>query len=126
MKNKGDYEKHFIKFMEVFTMYKQTETSRELALFTLNDGRIYERFTVPTLRNLAKKKAKGTYDHEKAVIAMHYVATEGARAYVDEFCTAGTKYHEIFPKSDRMSAASEMLEHYASYLYELADELTAR
>jgi hypothetical protein len=53
----------------------------ELVLFTENEGDIHTRTTIPIIANLAKKKAQGNYDPEKAVQAFMWLAEVGARKY---------------------------------------------
>jgi len=85
---------------------------QELIMFTENDANIYDRSTLPILKNMATKKAQGRYDHEKAVQAFMWLAEPGARNYAQEHAPHGTPWHEMFPKDVRRIAASEWRDEF--------------
>lgn len=96
---------------ELTLNYKETEESRELFFYTYSDGRIYARLTIPVVKNLAKKYAKGTFETEKAIKAFYNLATEGAKAYAREFANV-EEMNKIFTVADRKSTACALLEYY--------------
>ena len=55
-----------------------------------SDGAIYRQMYRPITINLAKKKANGTYDREKAIKGVMYLAAEGIRKFKKHF----EAYHE--------------------------------
>ncbi len=57
----------------------------ELKLTIDNDGDLYRQRTTPIHKNLALKKAKGKYEHEKAVKLFMYLADAGAAKFGTEF-----------------------------------------
>lgn len=59
--------------------------ARELKLFIENDGDLYRQQGLPILVNLAKKKAKGSYDPVKAAKLYKYLADNGAKKYGKEY-----------------------------------------
>ena len=86
-------------------IYNQTQESIELTHFTANTGSIYPQIQ-NTVRNLAKKYAKGVYNAEKAVDAFYYVA-----------CTASDLYKKWygygFSVADRFSAAVDLRDYFS-------------
>lgn len=76
---------------------------RELYLFTMNDGIVYNRIRKPIEKNLEKKAHKGIYYAPKAVIAFKRVADIGAKRYEQEF---GGR--NIFSVADRIAVAKRM------------------
>ena len=86
-------------------IYRPTEESRELMLYTVNDGRIYEGIITAVLNNLRKHYKKGVYSTDKAVDAWYQVATEGSRSYNKEFGYS-------FSVGDRFTVAVELEKYY--------------
>lgn len=87
--------------------YKETVESRELYLYTINDGNLYRRMTTPLITNLKKKAEKGTYDKEKAVDAFYSIACEAAKRY-------GAEYGGSFSVQARFTAAADMEAYYGA------------
>ena len=85
---------------------------QELIMFTENDANIYDRSTLPILKNMATKKAQGRYDHEKAVQAFMWLAETGARKYAQENDPHGTPWHEMFPMPVRRAAATRWRDEF--------------
>ena len=79
--------------------------ANELKLFTENDGDLYRQQTTSILKNLATKKAKGIYDHVKAIQAWMYLAEAGARAYVKQHGSPTDTWHTMFPVNVRRECA---------------------
>jgi hypothetical protein len=92
-----------------------TTESRELTIWIENDGSLYRRQTLPIIKNLQKKIAKGTYDPKKALILWKHLADSGAKSYAKEF---GGVYHEMFSVADRKAAAIELAASYDEHLRE--------
>lgn len=59
--------------------------ANELELYINNDSALYHQRFVPIVKNLMKRRAAGTYDHEKAAKLFLYLADDGARKYYREF-----------------------------------------
>ena len=91
--------------------YKETETSEELTLYVLNEGRMYRCLTVGIIKNLAKKYEKGTFETEKALKSFYNLATEGAKRYAKEYANAD-EWNKIFSVANRKACACELLEGY--------------
>lgn len=85
---------------------------RELELFTENDGDIYRQTATPILRNLITKKARGTYDHERAVQLFMYLAKMGARKYARVHGSGEHMWHVIFPIDVRRQAATHWRDEF--------------
>lgn len=58
--------------------------ARELELFIENDGDLYRQQYTPILKNLALKKAKGIYDHAKAVKLFRYMVDRADKIYFSQ------------------------------------------
>ena len=88
-----------------------TIESRELALYTINNGELYRGQATAIIANMARKMKQGKFDKQLAVKAFEYLADSGSKAYSKEFGYS-------FKKSDRTLAAAEMLEHYMEQITE--------
>lgn len=78
--------------------------ARELATYADNHAQLHRTSHQPIVKNLQRKSAKGTYDHEKAKKLWGYHAKRASDAYHKEF---GHK----FSKSERDEAASHMADN---------------
>ena len=105
-------------------MITYTVASHELALFTINDRKLYADVSRPTAVHLSQLIAAGKYDSAKAHKAWLRVALAGAHAYAREFAHADDMV-KIFSASDRTLAAQEIAEHYADYMAEQAAQWPA-
>jgi len=92
--------------------------SRELVLFAANDENLYRQRIHPVLKNLAIKKAKGTYDPTLALKLWKYVADDAAQRYTKENGGSGNGTYGIFTPADRRDAAKDLQEEYAENLEE--------
>lgn len=92
-------------------VYSPSIESRELTLYTTNDGRIYDYWIVPVVRNLAKKFAKGIFDPDKAIDAFFPVACEAAKMYCKEFARLEDAPH-VFSVTDRFTVTADMVDYY--------------
>jgi hypothetical protein len=61
--------------------------AQELELYVSNDSQLYHSQFIPIVKNLMKRRAAGTYNHEKAAKLFLYLADAGARKYYKEFGT---------------------------------------
>jgi hypothetical protein len=86
-------------------IYRESDESRELFLYAINDGNLYRNTTKYVLDNLEKKIKKGTYDREKAVDAWYNVATKASDNYKKDFGYS-------FGVTDRFTVAVDMAEYY--------------
>ena len=86
-------------------IYRESEESRELFLYAINNGNLYRSMTKNVLDNLEKKVKKGIYDREKAVDAWYSVATKASECYYKDF---GYR----FGVTDRFTVAVDMAEYY--------------
>ena len=93
------------------------EAARELELYTENTRRIYDAYTVPTIRNLTRKKKAGKYDREKACKAWEHVAEAAAKLYCKEFAEPAA-WHTVFNAATRRAVAANL---EASYKAEYID-----
>ena len=93
------------------------EAARELELYTENTRRIYDAYTVPTIRNLTRKAKAVKYDKAKACKAWEYVAEAAAKLYCEEFAEP-TAWHVVFNAATRRAVAASL---EASYKAEYID-----
>lgn len=89
-------------------IYRPTEDSRELTLYTINDGDLYRGLTIPIIDNLKRKVKRGAFDPEKAVDAFFHLATVAAKKYCAEFSSADFS----FPVQVRFTVAVELRDYY--------------
>ncbi len=88
--------------------------AHELVLWVENDGDLYRQQYEPILRNLMTKRARGVYDHDKAVKLFGYLTENGARRYdtgeSGTFVTDERGYHfKQNPISPAFNAATRKL-----------------
>lgn len=104
----------YLEMREMKGMEEMKETYREpvdqraadeLALYIDNDGQIYRNHTIPVVKNLARKKARGIYDKDLAIKAFEYVAKAGADKYKKAF-------GDTFNPATRHEAAKQLLDRY--------------
>lgn len=91
-------------------IYKETAESRELYLYTTNDGDLYRRFATPLIANMKKKVKKGFYDTTRAIDAFYPMATAGSDKYFKDF---GYK----FSVQERYTVAVELVKHYEEEIF---------
>ena len=91
--------------------YIFSEEARELALCTENEAVLYPRIK-SIVRMLARKYAKGTYDHAKAAQAYLPVVVDMAKIYHKRFGSPDTPYYQIFTPQIRYSAACIVAESF--------------
>ena len=65
-------------------IFNETEESRELYLYAINDRTTYNHYK-ECEKNLLRKVKKGTYDSDKATDLMYYVATTASNEYKKDF-----------------------------------------
>ncbi len=85
--------------------------ARELQLYIENDSQLYHQQFVPIVRNLMKRRASGTYNHEKAAKLFLYLADAGAKKYYQEFGTPGVR---IFNLATRWEVAKALRDSFES------------
>lgn len=98
------------------------ETS-ELVLYIHNDSDLYDRNTMPVVRNLARKMAKGTFEKELAKKAFKYVVDAGVQKYRKELPVEDGYEAVEFNPATREEAAEQLLEIYMERIEEIAEEL---
>lgn len=86
---------------------------RELKLFIDNDGELYTRSTVPTIKSLLKKWRSGRYDQSKSVQAWRYLADAGAKKYQRDMGDR-TPWNVVFPTQVRQAVAMALAEDFAA------------
>lgn len=91
------------------------DAARELEIFIHNDADLYRQQFQPIQKNLITKKARGVYDHEKAVKLFMYLMESGAKKYAVEFGNGRTdpgEWHRTFSKPTREAAARIFVEEF--------------
>lgn len=91
-------------------IYKETAESRELFLYAVNNGNLYQRMISGVIENLRKKAKKGTYNTDKAVDLWYYVATEASKLYNKDFGYS-------FSVSDRFTTAVDLEENFKEEVF---------
>jgi len=80
----------------------------ELRIFVDNDGRLYDKTATPIHRNLMAKRARGEYDHARAVQAFMYLTEAGAKKYVHDVEGGATPWHVMFSIPTRRETAAQL------------------
>ena len=93
----------------------ESDEARELILYGENDGNLYRQRTVPIIKNLSKKFAKGVYDSELAKKLWMYWATDAAKRYAREHST-GDDWNRIFSVAVRKEVAEYMEDYWRQEL----------
>lgn len=83
------------------------QAARELKLYIDNDGGLYRQQTLPILKNLATKRARGEYKHDLAVKVFGYLTEAGAKKYAGEFGSS-SPWHQMFDAGTRKQAAEAL------------------
>lgn len=83
------------------------QAARELRLYIDNNSRLYHGQFLPIVRNLMRRRAKGTYKHGLAAVAFRHLADAGAREYHREFGGPG-KWSDTFSVATRNVVAREL------------------
>ena len=91
--------------------YHETDDSRELELYTTNNGDLYRQMITPIINSLRKKYQRGTYDANKAVDLWYNVATEGAKLYNKDFGSDG-QWSRLFNVQCRYTVAVNLESYY--------------
>ena len=104
-------------------VYKRSDESKELLLYTINDWFIYQEAIQPICRAIAKKHKADIFDLDKATGAFYRVANISARKYWVELCSPDSKWNNIFPVQCRYTVAVDLLNHYTDYIIELSNEM---
>ena len=92
-------------------VYRETVESRELLLYTINDGTTYKKAIIPTLENLKKHCKRGNYDVERAIDSWYRVATIESNEYKKD-------YGYSFSVGDRFTVAVELEKYYREEIFE--------
>jgi hypothetical protein len=96
-----------------------TVAAHELTLYATNDADLYRQMALPIIANLARKVAKGTYDHDLAVKAWRHFADSASLKYAREFATQRDA-HVMFSPATRDLAAVEIRDCYDEHVREMA------
>lgn len=92
-------------------VYHETVESRELFLYTINNGTTYNKAIIPTLENLKKHCKRGNYDTDRAIDAWYRVATIASNEYKKDFGYS-------FSVGDRFTVAVELEKCYREEVFE--------
>ena len=97
-----------MKAHEFITGDIDTEASRELDLYIMNNEDLYRKRFMPIVLNLKRKMNKGIYDHEKAAKLWMYLVNDAAKEYVKEFGSQSEDVKDMFPKETREKVAQDL------------------
>lgn len=90
---------------------KLSSAAFELKLYAENTGRLYPQYCA-ICKNLNKHNKRGNFDINRAADAFMPWLVIAAKMYTKEFCAAGDKYFNIFPRADRYAAAVALANEY--------------
>ncbi len=86
-------------------IYTETIESRELMLYTVNDGELYRGIITAVINSLRKKYNKGQYNQDRAIDAWYTVATQASAKYNKDFGYS-------FSVPDRFTVAVELEQYF--------------
>ena len=86
-------------------IYQETTESRELMLYTVNDGVLYGGIITAVMNNLRKHYRKGQYNTDRAIDSWYAVATEASKKYNKDFGYS-------FSVQDRFTVAVELEKYF--------------
>lgn len=99
-----------------------TEASRELSLYSVNDYEVYINAIQPVIRNLAKKLNAGIFDNDKARKAFTNVALFAAKKYAADF---GGVYYKIFNAEDRRLTGADLFDYFIEDIIETSETMAS-
>lgn len=88
-----------------------------------SDGAIYRQIYRPLTINLAKKKANGTYDREKAIKGVMYLAVEGIRKFKKHYEAYNERPYGVVSAATKHAIAVELLSGMLDDINEVAKEI---
>ena len=92
-------------------VYRETDETRELFLYSINQNNVYCKAIVPVLKNLNKHFLRGNYDTERAIDSWYRVATISSNEYKKDFGYS-------FSVGDRFTVAVELEKYYIEEISE--------
>jgi hypothetical protein len=94
---------------------------KKLSDFIENDFHFYNQMVRPNIKNLGKRKKKGTFDKSLAMKAMLNVATEGAKAYMRKAKMSGN-VDTMFNKRTREAVAQDLWDFFEEEIEDAMNE----
>lgn len=91
-----------------------------------SDGTLYRQMYRPITINLAKKKANGTYEREKAIKGVMYLAVEGIRKFKKHYEAYNEKPYGAVSAATKHAIAVELLSGMLDDINEVAREIKAK
>jgi len=85
--------------------------ARELVLWIDNTEPLYRQWQA-IVKNMWRHKAKGRYDHERAIDGFMYLVDAAAKDYTKKFGAAGDRIDVMFNKATRRHAAEEYAQSF--------------
>lgn len=73
-------------------VYRETDDSRELYLFAVNDGQLWRDDFAPRIRALQRHARRGDYSHDRAVDSLFHTMTAAAHKYQRIFRSPGFSF----------------------------------
>jgi hypothetical protein len=108
-------------------MEHMSDAAHELVMHADNHAQLHHGSHMPIIRNLARKKAKGTYDSEKAKKLWHSHADRAAQSYHKEYGDKHQPWHKMFTTDDRKQAAHHWEAAHRDELHEeVVNELSKK
>ena len=95
----------------------------ELQLYLENDSTIYHDNIIPTLKNLAKKKVKNTYDSKLAIKAWLNIVIVSLKKYSNDF---GGVWFNLLNTNDRLILANNLSDRFNEQLEEITEQIKSK
>jgi hypothetical protein len=90
---------------------KDQAAADDLRIFIDNDGELDRQMASMIRKNLMAKRARGEYDHARAIQAFMYLTEAGAKKYARDAGGPGS-WHAMFSVPTRKEAARQLVESF--------------
>jgi len=120
-KNKDEFKRRITNFLTKFKMNENLSAS-EIATQASNDGQLYSRQIEPIVKNLARKKVKGSYNKDLAVKLYRYAVDNK----VKEIAKSKNMNSRTIPGNVRNDAASKTLSQFDSEVNDYVEYLKGK
>lgn len=93
--------------------YDDPDAARDVELFAENNPSLYTQRMIPIIKNLSRKKKKGTFDVVKAALLMKYYVEDADKRYQKEMNNNSNPRGFFLSVNDRKVLAKELAEQFS-------------
>jgi hypothetical protein len=102
--------------IESLTEAVDKEVVREIAIFVMNDPRIYRQQIVPIIKNMKRIMTMGDFDKKLAIKQFSYVAKDGIKKFEKEVGSLGIPRGAV--GKTELAIGEELLDHFEDEIKE--------